>query len=444
MYYMGVVMFLKLLSVALLAACFSASSAQAQSTRAPSELPPAGFKGQQYVDSRGCVYLRAGIGGRVNWVARISANREPLCGYPPTSGAQRVAVAPAAAPPVAAAQTAPVPVAAPSAPQQVATAKPKAAYSSKVGKPMMTTAGRYERPAVSVPVAAPARPAPVAAQAAARTNGCPERAPYGKRAQLSDGRSSLVCSATADFDVAAAVRRYEQRQGTYTVVAAAAPAVPRAITPRRGAGSVLTAEDNANGYYAPDQVARNTADPARRGGYNRAPATAAAPDNTEPTGYRRVVRAGYSDYGYKPVEAAGRYNTQSGQGTEAGWAQQDQIWTRDVPSTLVSQAPVQRAGRMVTSTSNAARRTPTQRETAAVTARRGGYYVQVGSFGEPANADGASARLARVGLPVATARAHRNGRGLRVVLAGPFASAGQARDALGRVRGAGFGDAFIR
>lgn len=76
-------MLLKLLAISGAMACL-ATSVQAQRVSAPKELPPAGFSGMQYVDSRGCVFFRAGIGGRVNWVARISASRKPICGLPPT------------------------------------------------------------------------------------------------------------------------------------------------------------------------------------------------------------------------------------------------------------------------------------------------------------------------------------------------------------------------
>lgn len=61
-----------------------AAPALAQS--GPAEQPPADFEGQQYVDSFGCVFMRAVIGGQVQWVARLTADRVPLCGVDPTSG----------------------------------------------------------------------------------------------------------------------------------------------------------------------------------------------------------------------------------------------------------------------------------------------------------------------------------------------------------------------
>jgi len=75
---------------------------------------------------------------------------------------------------------------------------------------------------------------------------------------------------------------------------------------------------------------------------------------------------------------------------------------------------------------------------------QGSYYVQVGSFGVPANAEGVRARLRAAGLPVGTATVTRKGKALEMVMAGPFGDAASAGAALRAVRGAGFGDAFIR
>ena len=324
----------------------------------------------------------------------------------------------------------------------------------------MTTAGRYDRQAVAVPASAAASAA-VTSSVAIRTNGCPARSPYGKRARLSDGRASLICSADPGFDVTAAVQRYENRfQGTTNAAVA-----PRPVTTGRTSGSVLTAQDNALGYYAPDRVARDApfrADaPFRTDAALRADAYGATRDSARqkatqttstgeviagaiaPPDYRRVASADYSDYGYRPVTGTGRYNSKRAQGTASGWAQQDLVWSRDVPSVLLPGAPALRSSSIVTSTSNAVRKTPPTRQ-AASGVRRGGVYIQAGTFGDPANASGASARLSRVGLPVAATRSVRGGRSLRVVMAGPFATAIQARQAIARVRSAGFPDAFIR
>lgn len=46
----------------------------------PANPPPASFKGQQFIDSRGCVFVRAGYGGQVTWVPRIDGSKRPICG----------------------------------------------------------------------------------------------------------------------------------------------------------------------------------------------------------------------------------------------------------------------------------------------------------------------------------------------------------------------------
>ncbi|SFD93464.1 hypothetical protein [Roseivivax sediminis] len=54
----------------------------------PAELPPESYEGRQYVDSRGCAFIRAGIDGTTSWVPRVTRSREHICGQTPSlSGA---------------------------------------------------------------------------------------------------------------------------------------------------------------------------------------------------------------------------------------------------------------------------------------------------------------------------------------------------------------------
>ncbi len=50
----------------------------------PAELPPKDYAGQQYVDSKGCLFLRAGQKGKDTSIPRVTREGVPICNQPPS------------------------------------------------------------------------------------------------------------------------------------------------------------------------------------------------------------------------------------------------------------------------------------------------------------------------------------------------------------------------
>jgi len=419
--YLGVVMLLRIVTAAILATACGVSAGSAQSVAqvgGPRELPPGSFTGQQYVDSRGCVFLRAGYGGQVNWVPRVSSQRRALCGFPPSFGPKPVIEmadeAPAPAPVVAA--PAPRVAAAPAAPRNPG--RPIDTVASITTPPKIRAAAPTSRVPVesyTAPVVV-TRPAPyadtrpagsyetAASGPSAGKIGCFSSAPVAERVRLSNGGTAVVCT-RGDGGVSG------WRPPIYPTGAGVGAALsdPRvAHHHREGGPSGRAVAVDGPGY------ASSTAIP------------------TPPKGY---VLAWDDD----------RLNPNRARGTAAGQAAQDQIWTREVPARLVADVAKKKPRVATKQVTVSTKSSPTAAvPKAAAPKGSGGAFVQVGTFGVPANASGAAQRLAALGLPTARGKITKGGKALQIVYAGPFGSSAEAQSALSAARRAGFSDAFIR
>jgi len=439
--------FTSIVAVAALMSALGAGIAQAQSFRdQPAEFPSASYKGKQYVDSKGCVYIRAGIDGNVTWVPRVSRKRQGVCGFKPTN-VQTAASAPAGA------ADAPVQITVNSAP--VAAKQPTVAarpLPQRKAKPVVVRqkAPKVVRQPVPRSVDVPAAPitqAPVAVAQVPST--CAGRSAISQQYSGSRTKGVVVRCGPQTAPILPSTAQ----------VAVTGTAPSHVSTTHRVTATAKPAPAHAYTRIVPKHVAIN-----RQNTY----ANVAVPK------------------GYRPVWEDDRLNPKRAEQNLAGRSQMLLIWTNTVPRRLINQKTGQdvtarlplvypytsveqqrrdlgdvtfakRNGQLVkriVRNKNAApakrkpvyssRSAPKPVATAPATPRAAGKtYVQIGVYGDSANAQRAAQRIARMGMGARIGKSTRGGKTYLSVQAGPF-GASSAPAALGKLRGAGYGDAYIR
>jgi SPOR domain len=422
------------------------SMAQSGELALPAEFPPASYTANQYVDSTGCAFIRAGLSGAVTWVPRVNRDRSQLCGFQPSLAASPATTTAANA---AAIANAPV-ITVDTPPSALATA---AAEMADVGMPTETVAS-LTTPPPRMPVAQPVSPrvidVPVAYTA-------PVIAPVAT-APIPRMTMAEIC---ADMD--ATGQRYMNAVTGVTI--RCSPQTQPILTSSIGAPA-NPATPYLPSLTAPPMALASPSDMVSLGGERMS--LAALCQISDATGTRYLNAATGIAVRCGPQVQSPSGLTAPYTGVVAPYSSSLVARATPTPDNIPAPQAIQRAapiapppgyqavwddGRLNPNRGLPEGNAQALAQTApAVTissmtvpqAVSGHRYVQVGTFADPANAERTAARLQAMGLPIGFANITRNGTPMRVVAAGPFGDAAALQAALQAARSAGFGDAFTR
>lgn len=404
--------------VAIVAAALSPGVLHAQSV--PAEMPPASYTARQYVDSKGCVWVRAGSDVAPTWVPRVSRDRKQICNATPTQVARS---APAPAPVVVAQPVTPPPT----APVVVRTAPPvKSAPPPQPAsdtKTILRTKGPYPLVAVRVPETVPAA-SPV----------CPDRSGVSKRYTNHGQHGPVRCGPQAELPYA----------GTGAV--AAAGSVPRGdkigTKPFEPVAAVPTIAPGYRPVWDDGRLNPNRPKPAKGAAVHVLQWTNYAPYRLIDTTTGHDVTAAYphlkypyTDYALQKVHLVKSSAHRPASNPVAPPASVKPVYA-PLPPVAPKDDPASPA-RMSSKTDPAA-------QPKAVKVGKGHRYVQLGAFADVAARDRAFGRAAGLGLPMRAGTATSGGTTHHLALVGPFDSAVALGQALVKLRGAGFGGATTR
>ena len=468
---------------------FNGTCAAAQHLRdgvTPAEFPPASYKGNQYVDSKGCVYIRAGISGNVTWVPRGTRDRRLVCGFKPSLEASDTAVA--EAPSAGSSLTRPTVV--PQAPAQDAqtnTARLPTRPSTSVAQSPVPQVEAVTAPKVAQngtsSAASATTPLPVNRQSPNVVSVQPSTNSDVVRPVTKSGtlKASPGVETVAQKPTVAQTKTATKTKTTF--------ARPKVVAPRKvtmaqaeaicGASKVSAPYINSDGKRVvrcgPQKEAPVTVKSRR---LVKIPATAAIPVSRKPISDQQIAQFAIPK-GYVSIWDDDRLNPFRGPQTAQGLAQMRLVWTDEVPRRLIDQT----SGQDVTAlnpklrypytdfatqlndqktvktraSKSSSERVSTKsvpvktvrskkilKDAAARTSVRAAKpFLQVGMYGVPANAQRAAKRLQSVGLPARVKSVKRNGKSVQIVFTGPF-RVGDDVKALARAKKVGFHAAYLR